>query len=107
MAKHTTNDYLGPNLEYFRKKRGYTQEELAERANLSPAFLSRVERSEKGASMETGERLRTALDVTYDQLLCERSSERDCQSICAALSEYPDGFVDVLERFVRDTRKLM
>lgn len=107
MAKTNANEYLGTNLEYFRRKRGYTQVELAELANVSSTFLSRVERGEKSVSTDVLARLKTALDVTYDELLCERTVDTACQGVCAALGDCPEEFVDALERFVRDTRKLM
>lgn len=105
MAK--TNPYLGENLEYFRRKRGYTQVELAELADVSSTFLSRVERGEKSVSTDVLTRLKTVLDVTYDELLCQRTLNTACHGVCATLEDCPEEFVDALERFVRDTRKLM
>jgi transcriptional regulator with XRE-family HTH domain len=46
-----------------------TQEQLAEKANISPAFVGHIERGEKKASLETMSRLVMALGTTMDYLV--------------------------------------
>lgn len=54
---------LGARIKEIRKARGWTQERLAEKAELSPRYLSRLEVGRQSASIETLARLAQALDV--------------------------------------------
>ena len=62
---------LGLNISYYRKLRGYTQEQLAERADLSRSYLSSVEAPSMitNVSLEVLFNLAKALDVSPAQLL--------------------------------------
>jgi len=44
---------LSSNVRLYREDLGYTQEELAEKAGISPPFLGAIERGEKWPSPET------------------------------------------------------
>lgn len=48
-----------------------TQEELAERTNLSTTYIGMVERGEKKPSLETFVRILNALNVSADVVLCD------------------------------------
>lgn len=61
---------IGVRIRHFRHSHGLTQETLAERANLSVPYVSRVERGRKKVSLASLVRIAGALDVTVDQLLC-------------------------------------
>ena len=62
---------IGIRLSYFRKLRGYSQEQLAERAGLSPGFLSQVEAPGMavGVSLNTLFSIAEALDIPAYKLL--------------------------------------
>lgn len=60
---------IGQRIQALRKQCGYTQEKLAEAANLSPPYLSHIERGTKKASLESLARLANALDISVDYLL--------------------------------------
>ena len=62
---------IGLNVSYFRKFRGYTQEELAERAGVSTTFIGMVEAPNlyKAPSLKTLYAIATALDVPIHKLL--------------------------------------
>lgn len=61
---------LGLKISYYRRKRGFTQEQLAETVNISQNFLSQVEsRQIKGISLETLFKIGEALDVEPSRLL--------------------------------------
>jgi transcriptional regulator with XRE-family HTH domain len=60
---------LGRNLVRIRKTRYLTQEQVAERARLHPAYLSSCERGERNISIQNCAALAFALDVTLSQLL--------------------------------------
>ena len=64
-------DYLdlGRRIRKQRTQRGWTQEALAERVNVSTSFVGHVERGSRKASLETLVAMANALDVSVDYLL--------------------------------------
>jgi transcriptional regulator with XRE-family HTH domain len=72
MERKKTSIYLqiGQKVKGLREQRGLTQERLAEMADLSPTYISHIERGTKRASLNALVRLAVALEVTVDQLLC-------------------------------------
>jgi transcriptional regulator with XRE-family HTH domain len=67
-------EIFAENLKKIRKKRGLTQEKLAEKANMSLQYLALLELSRKFPSGEMLERLATALDIETYELLAVVSS---------------------------------
>ena len=66
-----TIDYsaVGKRISLIRKNRGMTQEQLAEKAELSNIYISHVENSRSIPSLETLMKLCSALDITPDEVL--------------------------------------
>lgn len=64
---------IGLNIAYYRKKRGYTQAELAEKVNLSTNYIGLIERGNNGKSysMATLLSIAEALDIDVKELLRE------------------------------------
>lgn len=62
---------LGMKIRLFRRKQGMTQEQLAERTELSTSFVSHIERGNRVSSLETLMKLCHALQVTPNDLLQE------------------------------------
>ena len=62
---------LGQRISHYRRERRLTQEQLAERADLSHSFLGHIERGSRIPSLETVLRLYRALDVTPNDLLAD------------------------------------
>ena len=62
---------LGLKIAYYRKKRGYTQENLAEKVGLSLNFLAQVEGTGtiRGISLETLFKMADVLQVAPSKLL--------------------------------------
>ena len=60
---------IGKRIREKRIERSWSQEELAEKANLSPVYIGMIERGEKIPRMETFIRLANILRVTSDDLL--------------------------------------
>lgn len=60
---------LGNRIRIAREKKGITQEELAERVNISPSHISVIERGVKTARIDTVVRIANELDVSADYLL--------------------------------------
>jgi transcriptional regulator with XRE-family HTH domain len=60
---------LGARIRRERILRGWTQEQLAEKANISLSFLGHIERGTRKASLETLVALANVLDASVDELL--------------------------------------
>lgn len=59
---------FGKNVQKYRKLLKLTQEELAEKIDVSQTFLANIERGKRGASMETIELLAKSLSIPYTAL---------------------------------------
>ncbi len=66
-----TIDYsaIGKRIALIRKQNGITQEQLAEKAELSNVYISHIENSRSIPSLETLMKICSALDTTPDELL--------------------------------------
>lgn len=62
---------LSDNVKYYRFKKGYTQEELAEKIDVSPRYMSDIENCNGNVPIDTIERIADCLDIDYYLLLKE------------------------------------
>ena len=62
---------LGAEIRNQRKRSGLTQEKLAERAELHPNYLGRVERGEEHVSVASLRRIGQALSVRVRDLVAD------------------------------------
>ena len=60
---------LGLNVRRWREEKGFTQEALAERANLDPTYISGIERGMRNPSVLSIVRIAKALGVKTSKLL--------------------------------------
>lgn len=56
-------------MKELRRRRGYSQEELASKAGLHRTYISDIERGERNVSIENIEKIATALGVKPSDLL--------------------------------------
>jgi transcriptional regulator with XRE-family HTH domain len=63
------SESIGQRLQYVRTKKGFTLEQLAEKAGISKSFLWGVEHDNSGISGEKLLRVANALDASLDFLL--------------------------------------
>lgn len=56
------------NMKNYRRKAGFTQEELAEKAGFHRTYIGSVERAERNVSIDAMEKIALALDLSIDQL---------------------------------------
>ncbi len=68
---------LGENIKRMRKKRRLTQEQLAEKVDISPRNLSGIEVGANFVKAETLEKIVTALDTTLEEICCTEHLERN------------------------------
>lgn len=60
---------LAERVRILRRAKGWSQEELADRAGLHRTFVSQVERNLKNTTIQSTEKLARALEVTLGELL--------------------------------------
>jgi len=88
------NEIIGRKVKHLRKKRDLTQEDLAEKANLHPTFIARIERGNRICSIHTLRDISAALDVQITELL----SPADRPAIA-----YSDKLLDKIVDMVKDS----
>ena len=73
MAPRSVKSRFGTRLRQLRDERGYSQEELAERAGLHRNYVGGVERGERNVALENIVKLAKALSVKPDELFADFS----------------------------------
>ncbi len=81
---------IGNRISYIRKARGYTQEKLAELANISIQFLSDIENNKKGMTVTTLKNIADSLNVSTDYLIYGREEPNENSMIIAMLDTLSD-----------------
>lgn len=66
---NSTENILKTNIKKYREKAGLTQEQLSEMIEISPDYLSEIERGKKMPSMKRFFRIAKALNILPYQLL--------------------------------------
>ena len=108
---------FGRKVREYRKKKGISQEELAELIGKTPDTVSNIERGFAATRIKTAANLADVLDVRlkdlFDlQLLSpdERDRQRTMQHVAKLLAPCDDatlkGAVEVLEAFLKATSKV-
>lgn len=54
---------IGQNIRKLRKKAGWTQEKLAEKADLHPVYISQVERADRAITIDSLIKITKALGI--------------------------------------------
>jgi transcriptional regulator with XRE-family HTH domain len=73
VATRSVKSRFGNTLRKLRDERGYSQEELAERAGLHRNYVGGVERGERNVSLENIVKLAKALSVPPQELFADFS----------------------------------
>ncbi|MFB5269117.1 helix-turn-helix domain-containing protein [Paenibacillus enshidis] len=102
---------VGNRIRALRKQRGWTQEQLAEKANLHYSYLSSMERGERNVTIESLEKIILALEINPMQIfnfadtnvLEERADkEATLQAIYALLQDRNTDEVKMVYRVLKD-----
>ena len=101
MPKQIVNirEILALNLKEYRRKCGFTQEKLAEKAGISANYLSMVEISRKFPTPEMLDRLAEALDIQTFQLF-DPSATPD-----GALLHLEQSIIENIEQIIKTSIK--
>lgn len=106
--KKEINIQIGEQIKLAREQAKLTQEQLAERVEVSPQYISDLERGVVGISLATLKRVCMVLHVSSDQILFAQKSE-DCLAMIAdrckgltrkqlcILTEIIDKYVEAIE----------
>lgn len=102
---------IGQKIKEFRKKKTLTQEDLAERINITPHHLSAIERGKYYPSLETTILIMNELDCTADDILsCVLKSEYKVTAsfLSKKLEEVPSdekiNILNVLDLLIRNAK---
>ena len=107
------NDYrstIGKIVHRERLRRGWTQEELAEKTNMHPSFVGQIERGLKAASFDTLERLGLAFGMKVVDFLKENEERKPCrepQSMERKMASLLKGYTFREQKAVYQTLKYM
>lgn len=83
-------DFVGKRIQSARKAKGYTQEVLAEKIDMSPQNLSCLERGLIGMSISALIALCDALDVSADYILFGDEAKNHQNTAGILLSKLPE-----------------
>jgi len=90
---------LGSRIRQYRTRAGLTQEYIAEKANLSPVFVSLIESASRKPSMETVVKIANVLGTTVDALLQDSLNNNDnirASELAALLSGRSDKEINLV-----------
>lgn len=101
---------IGERIKSIRKSRGFTQEELAEKAGIKSTYVTGIETGKRNTSLKTIAKLLTALDVepielfNFSQLNNEdfRDKKAAVESIKANLLSRELHEIKLIQRLSRD-----
>jgi transcriptional regulator with XRE-family HTH domain len=65
----SNRDIFARNLRRFRELRGFSQEELSDRADVDRSYISKLENSKYSASIDVMNRLAMGLEVDVSHLI--------------------------------------
>ena len=63
------NKKVGLKIREYRKKKGWTQEELAFESNLHRAYIGQIERGEKNIGLQNLEKIAKTLSISIKKLI--------------------------------------
>ncbi len=93
---------IGKNIARRRRKLGFTQAEIEEKADLGQKYLSQIERAKSIPSIEVVMRLAAALDTTPDEFLvgAARNENEEWRSVAELLRKMDGKQLDLARSFL-------
>lgn len=107
MDKKSLNIAIGNRIKLAREDMGWTQEELAEKIDLSTQFISTIERGVAGASLGTVIRLCDVLNVSSEWLLCGKQAAPDSERIAIKISSLSSAQLAALDKVTDELLHLL
>ena len=91
---------MGERIMERRKKLGLTQEELAEKAELTTQFVSYAELGKRAMRPENLRKVSKALGVSADYLLTGDIIDKDLLLLSMKIKKFPPDIVYMIEDFI-------
>ena len=95
------NKQIGTRVRAQREYLGITREGLCNYVNISPQFLSEIERGIKGVSAETLYKLCEGLGISADFVLMGKESPTDTSAITKTLSTLDEKYMPLAESLLK------
>jgi transcriptional regulator with XRE-family HTH domain len=96
---------VGQRIRNIRKSQGLTQEDLGEKVQQPQSYIGSIERGEKNISLDTLERIATALKVRVEELIKSGSlteKEKLVVSVQTLLKDRTEQEIKLLQRLITD-----
>ena len=77
---------LGENLQFLRKKSNITQEQLAERLNLSTVHMAKIETGQRSCSLDVLTEFAMFFNASLDYLVLGKITEKELRESLKLLS---------------------
>ena len=91
---------IGNRITELRKRLGWTQEELAEKADLTPQFVSYAESGKRAMRPENLLKLSKALNVSADYLLTGEIIDKDLLILSDKIKQLSPSQIRIIENIV-------
>ncbi len=91
---------IGNRIIELRKRLGWTQEELAEKADLTPQFVSYAESGKRAMRPENLLKLSKALNVSADYLLTGEIIDKDLLILSDKIKQLAPSQIRIIENIV-------
>ncbi len=91
---------IGKRIQNRRKQLGYTQEQLAEKMNVSIQMVSNLERGIKAIRIDNLINLSRILEISTDYILTGKESARDISDLSGRIERLPDGSRKMIQMLV-------
>lgn len=91
---------IGNRITELRKRLGWTQEELAEKADLTPQFVSYAESGKRAMRPENLLKLSKALNVSADYLLTGEIIDKDLLILSDKIKQLAPSLIRIIENIV-------
>lgn len=101
MTKKELQKIIGQNLLHTRTRLGLTQEDLADKVEISTTFYANLECGNRMMSIVTLRKLADALCVSTDSLLYDDRPNAQIHSIQMMLQDQPNKVVSLSEKIIR------
>ena len=103
---------IGKRIQEFRKKKGMTQDELSEIIDISPHYLSALERGIYNIKLETLVKILNTLGISADEVFCDVvdkssaiSASRLSERLEALPTEEQERILAVVDTMINSVKK--
>lgn len=91
---------IGKRIQNRRKQLGYTQEQLAEKMNVSIQMVSNLERGNKAIRIDNLINLSQTMDISTDYILTGKQTTDDLDALCTQISNLSEKDKKMIELLI-------